>query len=318
MGWVDFLRSDLRNANFFKAKMPGSNFTGALLDNANFVESVLIEATFRDAVLPGANFEAADLGRANLREAYLVNCNFRNAILTETDFTEAVFQNTDFTGATIGNTTFGGNDLSDVLGLEHVVHRGPSDIGVRTIYRSNGEVPEQFLRGCGLPDGFVMYAKSLVGAALEFYSCFISYSSRDQAFADRLYADLQSKGVRCWFAPHHAKAGKKLHEQIDDAIRLHDKLLLILSEDSMNSEWVRTEISKARQREKRDRRRVLFPISLVAFNLIRDWECFDADTGKDSAREIREYFVPDFSDWKNHDSYQQEFQKLIRDLKAES
>jgi len=28
--------------------------------------------------------------------------------------------------------------------------------------------------------------------------------------------------------------------------------------------------------------------------------CFDADTGKDSAREIREYFIPDFSNWKNH------------------
>jgi hypothetical protein len=38
---------------------------------------------------------------------------------------------------------------------------------------------------------------------------------------------------------------------------------------------------------------------------------FDADTGKDSAREIREYFVPDFSDWKNHDSYQRAFQRLL-------
>jgi len=31
---------------------------------------------------------------------------------------------------------------------------------------------------------------------------FISYSSKDQAFAERLHADLQNKGVRCWFAPH--------------------------------------------------------------------------------------------------------------------
>lgn len=47
-----------------------------------------------------------------------------------------------------------------------------------------------------------------------------------------------------------------------------------------------------------------------------DWECFDADTGKDSAREIREYFAPDFSNWKNHDSYQEAFKRLISDLKA--
>jgi hypothetical protein len=47
----------------------------------------------------------------------------------------------------------------------------------------------------------------------------------------------------------------KLREQIDEAIRLHEKVLLILSESSMNSEWVKTEIAKARKREVRDRRK---------------------------------------------------------------
>jgi hypothetical protein len=122
--------------------------------------------------------------------------------------------------------------------------------------------------------------------------------------------------VRCWFAPHDVQSGRKLHEQIDEAIRLHDKLLLILSLHSMASEWVKTEIAKARKREVRDKRRVLFPIRLAPFETLRDWERFDADTGKDSAREIREYFIPDFSNWKDHDSYQEAFQRLISDLKA--
>jgi len=84
----------------------------------------------------------------------------------------------------------------------------------------------------------------------------------------------------------------------------------------MNSEWVRTEIAKARKRELRETRRMLFPVRLVDFETLRDWECFDADTGKDSAREIREYFIPDFSNWKDFDSYQQAFQRLLSDLKA--
>jgi hypothetical protein len=58
------------------------------------------------------------------------------------------------------------------------------------------------------------------------------------------------------------------------------------------------------------------PIRLAPFETLRDWECFDADTGKDSAREIREYFIPDFSNWKNRDSYQKAFQRLLSDLKA--
>jgi len=137
-------------------------------------------------------------------------------------------------------------------------------------------------------------------------------------FGERLWADLQAKGVRRWFAPHDVKGGRKLHEQIDEAIRRHDKLLLILSEHSMSSEWVKTEIRKARQREMKEGKRVLFPVRLVGFEALRDWECFDADTGKDSAREIREYFIPDFSNWKNHDSYQTAFQRLVSDLKAEA
>jgi hypothetical protein len=64
-------------------------------------------------------------------------------------------------------------------------------------------------------------------------------------------------------------------------------------------------------------RRVLFPISIVPFQAIKSWKNFDADIGKDSAREIREYFIPDFSNWKDHDAYSKAFERLLRDLKAE-
>jgi TIR domain len=214
-------------------------------------------------------------------------------------------------------TIFGDVDLSTVRGLETVHHWGPSTVGIDTLYRSRGNIPEVFLRGAGVPDEMITYSKSLIGQPFEFYSCFISYSSKDQEFAERLHADLQNKGVRCWFAPEDIQGGRKLHEQIDQAIHLHERLLLILSPYSMASEWVKTEIAKARQREVREQRQVLFPMRLVSFEAVRDWECFDADTGKDSAREIREYFIPDFSNWKNHDAYQVAFQRLLRDLKAD-
>jgi hypothetical protein len=240
--------------------------------------------------LGGANLIEANLGGANLREADL-----REANLFETLFVDI--------------------DLSKTKGLQSCRYSGPSSLEIRTLTRS-GRLPLEFLRGCGLPDNFIDYLPSLVNQAIQFYSCFISYSTKDQDFADRLHADLQAKGIRCWFAPHDVQGGRKLHEQIDEAIRLHDKLLLILSPASMDSEWVKTEISKARKREVRDGARVLFPISLAPFEAIRDWECFDADAGKDSAREIREYYIPDFSSWKDHDSYQKAFQRLVKDLQA--
>jgi len=55
----------------------------------------------------------------------------------------------------------------------------------------------------------------------------------------------------------------------------------------------------------------------VNFETIRDWECFDADSGKDLGVEIREYFIPDFSNWKEHDAFEAAFARLLEDLKAE-
>ena len=84
----------------------------------------------------------------------------------------------------------------------------------------------------------------------------------------------------------------------------------------MSSEWVKTELAKARKREVKEGKRVLFPVRLAPFEALRDWECFDSDTGKDSAREVREYFIPDFSNWKDHDSYQAGLVRLVGDLKS--
>lgn len=147
-------------------------------------------------------------------------------------------------------------------------------------------------------------------------SCFISYSTEDQKFVSLLHNDLQKNGVECWFAPHDAKGGKKLHEQIEEAISDYDCLLLVLSANSMGSEWVKSEIAIARNKELIQGRQVLFPISLVDYSSIRGWKCFDADIGKDSAKEIREYFIPDFTDWKNSTSYKKAFDKLVEDLRA--
>jgi TIR domain len=108
-------------------------------------------------------------------------------------------------------TIFGDIDLSTVKGLDTMQHEGPSTIGIDTIYRSKGNIPEAFLRGAGVPETFITNIRALVESMspINFYSCFISYSSKDQGFAERLYADLQSKDVRCWFAPHHMKTGTR-------------------------------------------------------------------------------------------------------------
>ena len=305
------IKPDLSGAN-----LSGADLIGADLGHANLSRASLKEVNLYGAILSFADLSMADLARANLRMTKLSGADLHDANLYEANFSYAELFGADLTTAYMALTNFAGVDLSGVKGLETINHLGRSTISIDTIYHCKGKIPVEFLRGAGIPENFIEYVSSLVGAAFEFYSCFISYSGKDQEFADRLFADLQQQGVRCWFAPHHIQSGKKLHEQIDIAIRLHEKLLLILSPDSINSEWVKTEIAKARKRESQEKKRVLFPVRLnISYEQLQEWECFDSDRGKDSAREIREYYIPDFTRWKNHDQYQEEFKKLVRDLK---
>lgn len=314
----DLFEPNLRGANLCGADLREARLDGADLGRADLSKTDLTGADLRGANLSGADLSTANLEWANLRRAKLVGVDLHDANLRGANLTRASLSAADLGGSILFATLLGDVDLSSVKGLETVRHEGPSTIGIDTIYRSKGNIPEVLLQGAGVPHGFIPYVKSLVSSvtAIEYYSCFISFSTKDVEFAKRLYADLQGEHVRCWFALHDVKGGRKLHEQIDQAIRVYERVLLILSLHSMNSEWVKTEIAKARKREAEQKKQVLFPLRLVSFETIRDWECFDADTGKDSAREIREYFIPDFSDWKNQDEYQKAFGLLMRDLKA--
>jgi uncharacterized protein YjbI with pentapeptide repeats len=302
--------ADLRGANLRGANFRETNLSGADLGGTDLVEANLRGANFRGANLVGADLRGADLTWTNLRGARLGGADLR-----ETTLYRANLSGANLCGANLSGTVFGDTNLKDVQGLNACNHLGPSVLDYRTLAKS-GPLPLPFLRGCGLSDEYIKYLPSLLNQAIQFYSCFISYSTMDQAFVERLHADLQNQGVRCWFVPHDTQGGKKVHEKGDEAIRVYDRLLLIISAASLNSEWIKEEIAKARKWELGEHRRVLFPVRLVGFETLRDWECFDADTGKDSAREIRQYFIPDFSDWKNHEKYQSAFERLLKDLKA--
>jgi uncharacterized protein YjbI with pentapeptide repeats len=303
MNGIDLSGVDLRGVN-----MTSANLSGLLLHEANF----------RGADLRGANLRGALLIQADFTRAMLYGADFSATVLFQADFHGSVLGPANLTDAELSDTTFSDTHLGRVKGLETCIHDGPSTLDYRTLTRS-GQLPLPFLRGCGLPDSLIDYLPSLFSAgAIQFYSCFISYATEDQAFAERLHADLQSKGVRCWFAPHDMQGGKKIHEQIDEAIRVYDRLLLIVSNASMTSRWVKTEIARARHQEASQGRRVLFPVSLVPFKEIQRWEQFDADIGDDSAKEIREFYVPDFSGWQHQAAYQRAFERLLKDLKAEA
>lgn len=151
--------------------------------------------------------------------------------------------------------------------------------------------------------------------ATRFRSVFISYSTKDEEFVRKLHQHMADAGIRAWFAAEDIRGGEKIHEQLFRASQLFDKLLVVLSPDSLKSDWVVTEIRKARGIERKENRRKLFPIRLVEYEKLREWECVGS-TGEDLAEEVRQYYIPDFSNWKDHEAFGRAFDRLQKALQS--
>jgi hypothetical protein len=164
--------------------------------------------------------------------------------------------------------------------------------------------------------GYSPLAESSHTAARSFSSCFVSHSSKDEEFAQKLSARLRTAGVPVWYAPEDIQPGEKTYDQVKKAIASFDRLLVVLSPHSMSSNWVKTELANALARERREGSRVLFPIALVPIDVIQAWECFDPDSGIDIAKELRSYHIPDFSNWSDPEEFERQVAKVIRALKG--
>jgi uncharacterized protein YjbI with pentapeptide repeats len=315
----DLRGAALEGADFSRVDLPDQDFRRAILRNAKFIGCDLSNANFADADLSGANFRAAKLENVDFSNANLSRANFYQASLLGAVLIGSNLYSTNFREATMGQTTFANLEMATCIGLETVCHKAPSSVAVECLYRSGNNLPMQFLEGVGFSKILLQYLPDLVsaGSPIQFHSCFISYSHTDEAFARRLWLSMRNERIRVWYAPEEMKAGRKLFDQIDRAIQLHDKLLIVLSKESISSNWVETEIRRARRQEKLRKERKLFPIRLCDMKTLQEWQCFDTDSGRDIAEEIREYFIPDFSDWLKPGKFEEEFAKLSEDLRLE-
>ena len=298
----DLEGADLRGFELSTADLSGANLQVAFLFRTDLARAQLHGANLREATLLSSNLTRANLDSADLRGTAFPYSNLEDATVSGANFETARFN----------RTILGNVDFSRARGLEAVEHTGPSVIDEATL-RKSWPLPEIFLRGCGLSDELIGFARATYGKAIEFYSCFISYSSKDDEFARRLHADLQDNGVRCWFAPEDMKTGDVIDDRIDESIRLYDKLLLIFSRDSVESWWVEREVERAvakerKAKERGEKRTVLFPIRLDA--AVMETNSAWAERIRDSRN------IGDFSAWKDHDAYQVAFQRLLRDLKS--
>jgi uncharacterized protein YjbI with pentapeptide repeats len=248
MTYVDLGRADLRKADLRRAIIMFANLEEADLSYANLSHTSLVET---------------DLSWANLHQANLTSADLTGSILCGTLFLETHVESVLFDKATMYQTVFAGLDLSKTGGLQMTLHLGPSHLSGSTLVRSHGSLPETFLRGTGMPDRLIQSLRSLSPESIEYATCYIIYSRGDQAFATQLHADLHRLGLRCWLSPHSIdKRGQwtrnPLRNSVEASLRPDDKVIVILSIDSIDSPWIEPVVSSALEREARAKHQVLF------------------------------------------------------------
>lgn len=327
---ADLTHATLRNAELRRADLSYADLSDATLCGADLFDTLmkgvrLNRADLREVNLNSANLQGAALSDANLENANLKGTNLQGALLIRTNLRDA-----RLASASMGLTTLSALDLSVARSLEQVIHHGPSTVGRDTLGESKGRIPDKFLLGCGLAPWQILesqmndpaltpheiselqvqiFDKRTLGA-LSIAGVFVSYSHKNANFVDKLYESLTKIGSPVWLDRHDLLAGD-LQKQVARAIRLQDVVILVLSEESIQSDWVENELDMARCKEKEQDRDVLCPVALDD-----SWKSKLKHKSSDRAlwRTLTHKAVLDFSAWKTA-AFDGQFNKLVRGLK---
>lgn len=92
---------------------------------------------------------------------------------------------------------------------------------------------------------------------------FLCHSSSDKIFVDRLAFDLEKTNVGVWYDKWEIKVGDSLIDKIQEGLEENDYLSIMLSPESVASEWVKRELNSALMKEIKDKKVIVLPCMVL-------------------------------------------------------
>ena len=139
---------------------------------------------------------------------------------------------------------------------------------------------------------------------------FISHSSIDKPFVERLATDLRTReGIDAWLDKWEILPGDRIPEKLEEGLSNAGIFVLVLSPDSVNSQWVSYEkdawLTAQVNEEKRARQESRTPSRRLIPVLYKDCE--------------KPFFLESFLPVSiNDENYEEGFQQLVRGMRGES
>ncbi len=319
MAWSQLQHANMQGVSLGRADLTGSCLREASLKGADLSYAELPFADLREADLSGADLSEANLAMADLTGASLSGAKLHGTILDVANLTGVDLRRATLVRPLLGRslfcrarfemTLFADCDLSQALELESALHVGPSIIGLDTLARSRGLIPEHFLRRAGVPESLIGVQTQL--AAAEDRSCrtLLIASIKDSGLSERLMADLWRVGLPTWQLMVDDEEellgdGELTQEQ---RLTLFDNRVLLCSEDSLASPrgWRIFELAAQNKGSEVASQPAVIPLNLDNQLLVRnDHLC---------AR-LQENAVIDFRGWDAQDTYNKGLKALASRL----
>ena len=243
--------------------------------------------------------------------------------------TGTFFGNNDPTNAYLSEciyhtTIFVHVDLSTAHGLGSANHNGPAPSVSTRSFDRRARSPKSSSAGAACPNTSSRDQRALAGSIepIQFYSCFISYSTADQEFASRLNKDFEAAGIRCWKWDHDARIRSKPPGRDRPSDSHEREACTNREESSLKSPAVNREIERAIVQEderlklkgkggKEIDADVLFPVTLDRY-IFGKWK-------HERKVDVTKKVIADAKGWDSDAGiYAKVRDKLIRDLKAEA
>jgi hypothetical protein len=230
LGALDLSSDDLSYANLQQSELTGANLAKAKLSNA-FLQDAwvtgasLAKANMASSKLGGCKLYGSDLSNTNLRFADiqgtdLRRASLRGAILSQATIIGGRWDDVDFVRATFGYTIFANVNLSNSKNLDTARHEASSTLGMDTILKSGGSLPDNFLLGCGLPPSVITQIHSIFASQSE-NKVFLSYTYGDQEhnrWVDKLAHTLNALGIFVFFDKWDVAPGDSITKFMDTGI----------------------------------------------------------------------------------------------------